>query len=80
MQKFDYYTPTKVIFGKGREAEVGTEMKKDGAKKRAMDVFGRLLLAGERLMAVIRKNEGLSNKETARFTDQINALCDKWDR
>ena len=45
-----------------------------------MDVFGRLLLAGERLMAVIRKNEGLSNKETARFTDQINALCDKWDR
>ena len=32
MQKFDYYTPTKVIFGKGREAEVGTEMKKDGAK------------------------------------------------
>ena len=54
--------------------------KKDGAKKRAMDVFGRLLLAGERLMAVIRKNEGLSNKETARFTDQINALCDKWDR
>ena len=54
--------------------------KKDGAKKRAMDVFGRLLLAGERLMAVIRKNEGLSNKETAKFTDQINALCDKWDR
>ena len=31
-------------------------------------------------MAVIRKNEGLSNKDTAKFTDQINALCDKWDR
>lgn len=54
--------------------------KKDSARKRAMDVFGRLLAAGERLMAVIRKNEGLSNKETAKFTDQINALCDKWDR
>lgn len=39
MQKFDYYTPTKVIFGKGREAEVGTEMKKDGAKK-AYIVYG----------------------------------------
>lgn len=54
--------------------------KKESAKKRALDVFGRLLAAGERLMAVIRKNEGLSNKETAKFTDQINALCDKWDR
>ena len=39
MQKFDYYTPTKVIFGKGREAEVGMEMKKDGAKK-AYIVYG----------------------------------------
>lgn len=54
--------------------------KKETARKRALDVFGRLLLAGERLMAVIRKNEGLSNKDTAKFTDQINALCDKWDR
>lgn len=54
--------------------------KKDSAKKRALDVFGRLVTAGERLLAVIRKNEGLSNKETAKFTDQINALCDKWDR
>ena len=54
--------------------------KKEATRKRAMDVFGRLLLAGERLMAVIRKNEGLSNKDTAKFTDQINALCDKWDR
>ncbi len=54
--------------------------KKDSAKKRALDVFGRLVAAGERLLAVIRKNEGLSNKETAKFTDQINALCDKWDR
>lgn len=54
--------------------------KKDSARKRAIGVFGRLVAAGERLMAVIRKNEGLSNKETAKFTDQINALCDKWDR
>lgn len=54
--------------------------KKDSARKRALDVFGRLVAAGERLLAVIRRNEGLSNKETAKFTDQINALCDKWDR
>lgn len=54
--------------------------KKTAAKKRADDMFQRLLTAGQRLLGVIRKNEGLSNKDTAKFTDQINALCDKWDR
>lgn len=54
--------------------------KKESARRRAMDVFGRLVAAGERLMAVIRKNEGLSNKEAAKFTNQIQSLCDKWDR
>ncbi len=43
------------------------------------DVFTRLLAAGQRLLAVIRKNEGGANKDLARFTDQINSLCDKWD-
>ena len=54
--------------------------KKAVASSRAKDVFRRLLDAGERLLAVIRKNEGMSNKDAAKFTDQINALCDKWDR
>ncbi len=54
--------------------------KKTASKKRASDMYRRLVTAGQRLMSVIRKNEGLSNKETARFTDQINTLCDKWDR
>lgn len=44
------------------------------------DVFARLLAAGQRLMAVIHKNEGGANKDLARFADQINALCDKYDR
>lgn len=44
------------------------------------DVFTRLMAAGQRLMAVIHKNEGIANKELARFADQINALCNKWDR
>ena len=43
-------------------------------------VYDRLLAAGERLLAVIRKNKGLPNKDAARFADQITALCDKWDR
>ena len=43
-------------------------------------VFDRLLAAGQRLISVIKKNEGLANKELAKFADQINALADKWDR
>ena len=54
--------------------------KKSAATKRAGDLFQRLLTAGQRLLSIIRKNEGLSNKDTAKFTDQINALCDKWER
>ncbi|MDO5602942.1 MAG: MBL fold metallo-hydrolase [Oscillospiraceae bacterium] len=43
-------------------------------------VFARLLAAGKRLMAVIGHNEGGSNKDLAKFADQIDALCEKWDR
>ncbi len=42
-------------------------------------VFERLLAAGQRLIGVIKKNEGRPNKELAKFADQINSLCDKWD-
>lgn len=48
--------------------------------RRVSDIFARLLAAGQRLMAVIYKNEGLSNKDMAKFADQINSLSDKWDR
>ena len=44
------------------------------------DVFARLLAAGQRLIAVIYKNENSTNKDQARFADQINALCDKYDK
>lgn len=43
-------------------------------------VYERLKAAGERLLAVIRHNEGGANKDLSRFADQINSLCDKWDR
>ncbi|MCI9663863.1 MAG: MBL fold metallo-hydrolase [Lachnospiraceae bacterium] len=46
--------------------------------KSVSDVFARLLAAGQRLLAVIHKNEGRANKELAKFADQINSLCDKW--
>jgi len=44
------------------------------------DTFTRLLAAGQRLLAVIKKNEGISNKDAGKFADQINSLCDKWDK
>ena len=53
---------------------------KSAPAKKASGVFARLLAAGERLMGVIRRNEGGANKDLAKFADQINALCDKWDR
>ena len=43
-------------------------------------VYARLVDAGKRLMAVIEKNHFGANKDLAKFADQINALCDKWDR
>jgi len=49
-------------------------------KKKAVSVYERLLAAGQRLLSVIRHNEGGTNKDLARFADQINNLCEKWDR
>ena len=50
------------------------------ARQQVSGVFARLLAAGQRLIAVIRHNEHGANKDLARFADQINALCEKWDR
>ena len=46
----------------------------------ASSVFSRLLAAGKRLMEVIYHNEGGANKDLTKFTNQILALCEKWDR
>lgn len=47
---------------------------------RATTIYLKLLAAGQRLLAVIRHNEGGSNKDLIKFTDQINSLCNKWER
>ena len=44
------------------------------------DVYSRLKAAGARLVALITRLEGLSNKDKAKFADQINSLCDKWEK
>ncbi len=45
----------------------------------AAGVYARLIAAGQRLMALISKSDGLANKDMAKFADQINSICDKWE-
>lgn len=44
------------------------------------DVYARLKAAGARLVGIIAKSEGMTNKDKAKFADQIIALCDKWGK
>ena len=50
------------------------------ARKRSDMVFERLRMAGMRLLSVIEQNKGCANKDLAKFTSQIEALCDKYER
>ena len=60
--------------GKIVKASKGTE-----GRRRGNQLYDKLLAAGKRLLRVIEKNQGLSNKMLARFADQINSLCDKYE-
>ena len=61
-------------------SRVRLEHKPSEGASRAATVFQRLVSAGKRLLRVIEHNESGANKDLAKFADQINALCDKWDR
>ncbi len=76
------YSGTVYDLAKGEFVTVteGVPVKLTEPVKRALGVYGRLIAAGERLLQVIRHNEGGANKDLAKFADQINSLCDKWDR
>ena len=54
--------------------------KEKETERKAAGVYTRLADAGSRLMEVISHNQGGANKDLARFTEQILALCEKWDR
>lgn len=49
-------------------------------RRRANQAFDRLLSAAKHLLSVVDSCRGLSNKELAKFTDQILALCEKYGR
>lgn len=48
--------------------------------KKDSSVFGRLVSASQRLIEIINKNKESSNKDLAKFADQINEISNKWDR
>ena len=53
---------------------------KKPADMRKYNAFQRVVAAAKRLLEVVYKNEGLANKELAKFEIQIHNLADKWDR
>ncbi|MBR2048172.1 MAG: MBL fold metallo-hydrolase [Oscillospiraceae bacterium] len=71
----EYDLATGECIGRGIVRKV---TKVSDGRRRANAAFDRLLAAGKRLLEVISASRGLSNKELARFTDQINSLCDKY--
>lgn len=42
--------------------------------------FKRLQAVGRRMLSIIDKYREGANKDIAKFADQLNALCDKWDK
>ena len=50
------------------------------ARTKAQAAFNRVVVAAKYLMTVVLKNEGLANKDLAKFEAQIYNLADKWDR
>jgi metallo-beta-lactamase family protein len=74
---FDLITGQQIAYG-SREKVQKKNVSHGGHSATA--IYERLLGAGQRLIEVIRKNQGLANKDMAKFADQVNNLCDKWDR
>lgn len=61
----------------------GVPVRKTAAKPvdiRKKTAFQRVVAAAKRLLEIVYKNEGLANKELAKFETQIHNLADKWDR
>ncbi len=54
--------------------------RKTDKQQRNVGIFEALLMAGKRLISIIEKHRGGSNKDLAKFTNQINTLCNKWEK
>ncbi len=53
-------------------------VKKKAKTPAATGVYARLLAAAQRLLNLVQKSDGMANKDMAKFADQINSICDKY--
>lgn len=67
------------VLEEGVEPEV-RHAQRNGKVRKFSGPFARLMESGKRLVQVIQRNEGGANKDLAKFADQVNSLCDKWDK
>lgn len=56
------------------------EGQESGGAGKSSRMFEKLVAAGQRLIGVIRKNEGGANRDLERFAREIHKLCDRWER
>jgi len=66
-----------LVTGEPLEISEGIPVEKKKKAKQQNSSYNRLLAAGERLIDIIRQSEGMSNKELARYADQLTSLCDR---
>ena len=67
--------------GKWLKIAEGVPIVKTGEPQKTADKYYAALQESlERLRRVVLENEGGTNKDIRKFTDQINALCEKWSR
>ncbi|MBQ8816566.1 MAG: MBL fold metallo-hydrolase [Lachnospiraceae bacterium] len=66
------------ILSHGQRIPIKKTDKAAQTKKNA--AFNRVVAAAKRLMEVVLKNQGIANKDLAKFESQIQSLADKWDR
>lgn len=67
-----------LLTGKPLKITEGRPIERKKPSGRVSTAYQRLVATGERVMAVIRQSEGCSNKELAKFADQLESLCDKF--
>jgi len=73
---FDIITDEMVFEGR----DLVRRSEQQDVSRRESPVYQRLMLAGTRLLEVITRNRGGTNKDLAKFADQIDSLSNKWDR
>lgn len=62
------------------EKGVAPPKKPESKWQEGSPAYRKLEEAGRQLLEVIGRNKGGTNKDLAKFTDQIRALIQKWDR